>query len=212
MTEIDELRKMVEELQAKEQIRDVLYSYVRAMDRHHVEGAKAVYHPDAWDLHWGTFVGNAHDFAEYMIGELRDAEFVIHEITNPLIQLDGDRAFVESRYTSRVRFAVEDAPAGSYVESTSHGRYLDVFERRAGVWKLAHRRLAQDGGQTSLVTHLRQREPAGAAHPYPDDLVFAGFAIADLPVEATAGKVGRFAQLREHGRRAFAAKDAGERG
>jgi SnoaL-like domain len=197
-TDIEALSKAVNELGAKEAIREVLYKYTRGMDRLDPETAKSVYHPDADDMHWGSFLGNSQRFVDYMLGELKAAKFVIHEITNPLIELDGDRAFVESRYTARLRFEVEDAREGTWLESISHGRYLDVFERRAGEWKLAHRRLAQDGGHVSLVQDLATYDPAGVGRRYPDDLVYAGAGIETHAPGPMDGVPGRFDTLREY--------------
>src|SRR5258705_9678431 len=168
-TDIEALHKIVDELAAKEAIREMLYKYTRGMDRIDPETAKSAYHPDADDLHWGWFLGNSQRFVDYILGELKAAKFVIHEITNPLIEL-GDRAFVESRYTARLRFEVEDSPEGTWLESIAHGRYLDVFERRAGEWKLAHRRLAQDGCHVSLVHDLCTYKSSPSGRPYPYDL------------------------------------------
>jgi hypothetical protein len=197
-TEIEALHKTVDELAAKEAIREILYKYTRGIDRIDPETAKSVFHPDADDVHWGSFLGNSHRFVDYMLGELKAAKFVIHEITNPLIELDGDRAFAESRYTARLRLEVEGAPEGTWLESISHGRYLDVFERRAGEWKLAHRRLAQDGGHVSLVQDLATYDPAGAGRPYPDDLVYAGVGVLDHAPEPMDGVPGRFDALRAY--------------
>jgi hypothetical protein len=203
-TDIEALHKIVDELAAKEAIREILYKYTRGMDRIDPETAKSVYHPDADDLHWGWFLGNSQRFVDFILGELKAAKFVIHEITNPLIELDGDRAFVESRYTARLRFEVEDAPEGTWLESIAHGRYLDVFERRAGEWKLAHRRLAQDGGHVSLVQDLGTYDPAGAGRPYPDDLVYAGVGIVNHAPEPKDGVPGRVDALREYATRLLA--------
>src|SRR5258707_7375160 len=61
-TDVEALHKIVEELAAKEAIREILYKYTRGMDRIDPETAKSVYHPDADDLHWGWFLGNSQRF------------------------------------------------------------------------------------------------------------------------------------------------------
>lgn len=203
MSELDDLKKHVEELSAKEEIRDVLYRYTSYIDRLDAERVKTVYHPDADDVHWGTFIGNAHEFADYITGELRDVQFVTHEVTNPLIRLEGDRAFVESRYTSRVRVAVEDAPPGKWLELVAHGRYLDLFERRAGEWKIAHRRIAQDGSRVSVVTDISKFNPEGSGRPAPDDLVYQSFDIMKFAPPPAKPKNNIFKALQVFGRQAM---------
>lgn len=210
MSELDELRCKVDELASREEIRDVLYQYTRHIDRLDIEGVKQGYHPDADDIHWGTFVGNAHEFAEYMVGELRAVKYLIHEVTNPLIELDGDRAFVESRYTSRVRMDFEGAEQGEWVESIAHGRYLDIFERRDGKWKIAHRRLAQDGGRIGVITDLARYTPESVGGSVPDDPVYKKFGILEDYPERFAGIKGRFDGMREFGKRAKAERSRAE--
>lgn len=201
MDELDELKRRLDVLSAKEEIRDVLYRYNSYIDRLDAERVKTVYHPDADDVHWGTFIGNAHEFADYITEELRDVRFVTHEVTNPLIQLEGDRAFVESRYTSRVRVAIEGAPAGKWLELVAHGRYLDLFEQREGAWKIAHRRIAQDGSRVSAVTDVSVYNPEGSGRPAPDDLIYRGFDIMKLAPAPAKPKNNIFKALQAFGRR-----------
>ena len=131
--DVGELHRRLEDLSSREAIRDVLFRYTRGVDRADAEAVKQCYHDDADDIHWDTFSGNAHAFADYICGEVQHAVSVAHEITNPIIDLEGERAFVESRYTSRVVVLLDPAaPDGAWVEHVARGRYLDVFERRRG--------------------------------------------------------------------------------
>ena len=60
-----------------------------------------------------------------------------HQITNVLIELDGDRAVSES-YVTVVLWTRPDAE-GRQSELVGRGRYLDRWERRGGVWAIEHR-------------------------------------------------------------------------
>jgi hypothetical protein len=202
-TELRQLRERVESLEAREQIRDILHRYTRGMDRGDAELVKQGYHPDADDIHWQTFTGNAHQFADYMTAEARTVTYLIHEITDPIIELDGDRAFVESRYTSRVRVETGDLREGTWVEHVARGRYLDIFERRDGVWRIAHRRLVKDGGEYRLVTDQpsHARDLAASGTVWPDDLVYRRYDIADLAPDPQAPEPGHFLALRRFGER-----------
>lgn len=201
MTDLVEIEKRLDELMSREKIRDVIYSYTRYLDRMDVAGVQQCYHPDADDIHWNSFIGNAHEFAEHMVREMRGVHFLVHEVTNPLIELDGDRAFVESRYTSRVRIGFEGAEEGQWLESLAHGRYLDIFDRREGVWKIAHRRLAQDGSRVELVKDIARYNEAGAGKRAPEDMVYKKFDLIDYAPPHTEPKTGRFEALRDVGRR-----------
>ena len=53
----------IDELLAKQEIRDALMRYSRGIDLLDLELVKSAYHPDAYDDH-GTFKGNAFEFAE----------------------------------------------------------------------------------------------------------------------------------------------------
>ena len=58
-----------------------------------------------------------------------------HVITNPIVELDGDRATVRSRFL--VVQATEAVPLQAIVA----GRYLDEFERVDGRWRFASRHM-----------------------------------------------------------------------
>jgi ketosteroid isomerase-like protein len=206
MIGLDHLLRRVEELAAREEIRSVLYACARGMDRGDAQAVKGCYHPDASDVHWETFVGSAHEFADYMAAEVRTITSLIHEVGNPLIDLRGDQAFVESRCTSRLRIDFEGAPDGCWVEQVAHCRYLDVFEQRAGAWKIAHRRIVKEGGRTTLITGqpVRQPIPEAMSRLWPDDLVYRGADISELAPAPVAPAPDHYARLRAFGQQEWA--------
>jgi hypothetical protein len=112
-----------------------------------------------------------------------------HSITNPIIELDGDRAFVESQFDSTHRLALDDEGA---VDRRVQGRYLDVFARRDGRWRILHRRIVIDAtwgreltttALTGAAAQTRLPDPALASRRAPDDPVYRGFGIAEIVVE-----------------------------
>jgi ketosteroid isomerase-like protein len=131
----DQLSRMV----VKSEIEDALFRYCHAVDRCDVDLMKSVYHPDATDNH-GIFNGPAADFAEYMIPRLEHwFSSTQHHITNVLVEIHGDTAYVESYFLSFHRWR-DDFNR----DNTSAGRYVDRFERRNGRWLIAHRQLLID--------------------------------------------------------------------
>lgn len=139
-------------LSAERDIKDILNRYARAADRCDVDLMKACYHPDAIDDH-GFFSGNAWDFCDFVVRELRELELSVHSLSNSIIEFDGDRAFVETHYAviHRIKSFL------GFTDFYHHGRYLDVFEIRAGNWKIARRLICQDGErwlQTANFTGL----------------------------------------------------------
>ena len=206
MSDIAELARRVDELASREEIRELLYTYARGVDRADAAGAKEVYHPDAMDVHWDSFTGNGREFIDHITAAVRTVHSVMHEINNPIIDLQGERAFVESRYTSRVRVDVEGAPAGCWVEHLANGRYLDVMERRDGRWRIAHRRLVKEGSRVAFIANQpvgRRRRPEAMAQLWPDDLVYRGWDVADMAPEFIPAPQDHFGWLAEAGRRVF---------
>jgi ketosteroid isomerase-like protein len=183
-TKMSALQRQVDELSAREEIRDVMYRYARGVDRADVELLKSCYHPEAVDAHW-TFIGNGHEFAEEILRphQLGQIPLVKHFITNILIELDGDRAFVESSYVCMLDLPLDE---GAHAHLVSHGRYLDLFERRDGEWKILSRLLVSEGAEWS--NPIPVPGPAGRPRPdqhqrasrFPDDPVYSRFNLASI--------------------------------
>ncbi len=134
------LERKLQLLVDKDEIRDVMYRYCRAVDRCDRELLESCYWPDARDHH-GFFVGNAHAFVDYVIPVLEHALSTTHQLGNVLIEVDGDRACAESYVHVTHRLA---RPNGSLVDNKSNCRYLDSFERRGGEWKILFRAAVVD--------------------------------------------------------------------
>lgn len=130
----------LDDMLAKHQIREVLSRYARAIDRADGELLKGCYHPDAIEEHGGTFSGNAWAYIEQAIPKVMAMGPMQHLLGNSFIRLDGDLAHVETYVWTFAR--VSD---GSREWDTfTGGRLLDRFERRAGRWRIAHRRTIFD--------------------------------------------------------------------
>lgn len=157
------LEARLDELESMEAIRQGLFRYAHATDCADVEMLRSCYHPDARDNH-GVFNGNAMEFCDFILPEMQRYRSVRHTVTNPRIELRGDSAFVESYFFCVLVLDVDADVVGSggneYVEQVSFGRYLDIWERRAGEWKIAHRQLVSDGRTNRLITD--QPKPAAA--------------------------------------------------
>jgi hypothetical protein len=149
----------------RQQIVEVLHRYARGIDRCDVELLKSVYHDDATDAH-GSFDGNAHEFAEFMVPRLKaQTSYGIHHVTNELVEVDGDRAIAEStlfgyhrvpggresvakffgeEYADRVE--AEGALEGEH-EYFTGGRYLDKLLKRDGIWRIWRRKITVEWNQ-----------------------------------------------------------------
>jgi hypothetical protein len=137
------LQRLIDE----REIREVLTSYCRGIDRLDEELLRSVYHPDAVDNHGSTFSGNAHEFAKLIVERLASVSRTFHMLGNVSIDMDGAFAHVESYFLA---YHHEDRdnpnalmnPAGT--DLLAAGRYLDTFEKRAGAWKILRRDVVRD--------------------------------------------------------------------
>lgn len=138
----------VQRLLDKQSITEVLYRYSRGVDRCDRAILATVYWPDAEDDHI-LFQGGGDALLDYLVSAVQGMH-TAHRVSNILIDFDGaDRAQVESYV-----WAYHNVPAGSGREDVVFGgRYLDVFERRAGEWRIARRRVIMD---------YFQRQPASS--------------------------------------------------
>ena len=118
----------------KAELMDVLQRYCRAIDRRDMDLLRSVYHPGATDNHGGYFNGSVEDFVKVVPGHLEPFAITTHMITNALFVIDGDRAEGES-YLIASHITKDDPPQNLMAAA----RYLDVFERRDGVWRIAER-------------------------------------------------------------------------
>ncbi|WKK24619.1 nuclear transport factor 2 family protein [Streptomyces olivoreticuli] len=122
-------------LWSEREIRAVLQRYCRGLDRLDEELLKSAYHEDAYDDR-GVIRGNAHDFAKQIIPLLREAYTgTFHTLHGSTIEIDGDTAGVETYCTA---YHYRDGDGVRRVEQYP-GRYVDRFERRDGIWKIARR-------------------------------------------------------------------------
>lgn len=92
----------------------------------------------------------------------------MHFVSNERIDLDGDVAHSETYVLSCQDVIVND------VRKTRirAGRYLDRFERRDGVWKLAARTFVDEWGRVDEVGESIV-QGAHLGRPAPDDLSYA---------------------------------------
>lgn len=135
MSEQDELNRMLADRMA---IHDCLVRYCRAVDRLDRDLLLTCYHDDAIDDH-GVFVGGPEAFADWVMAYHSQAQHATqHIITNHSCDLDGDVAHAETYYM----FAAMNV-AGAPL-TIAGGRYIDRFERRAGRWAIAARKVAGD--------------------------------------------------------------------
>jgi hypothetical protein len=150
-TEID-LRAVAEQLRRiadRHEIHQVLLRYARGVDRGDAAMIASVYHDGAVDPHGPHQFGDPKtELAELAVSRLDALAGVAqHHITNCLIDLDGDRADVESYV---IAYNPTRLPDGSEVLSVIGARWLDRFERRDNRWGLAARNVVIDWSRKDI--------------------------------------------------------------
>ncbi len=141
----------LEQLLARAEIQDCMARYARGVDRRDWASVRATYHDDAVDDH-GSFSGSADDFVEWVSKGQAVVPFATHFLGNSLIEFsDENTAVVETYYMASQRIPLPDRPLEIDVEVL--GRYVDLFEKRDGAWKVAHRRVVYDTSRTRGATN-----------------------------------------------------------
>ena len=135
----------LEQLSAKQEITEIIYRYCRGLDRMDQQMVLDVWHPNGTLDYDSYFVGTPEDFVTWVWEFHLTLDRHSHEITNVIIELDGDdRAVAESYFIVTLRWPTVDGEPTKVI--TNHGRYLDRLSRRDGRWAVDHRECIVDTG------------------------------------------------------------------
>lgn len=189
------MENVITELMDREKIRDCMMRYAQSVDRMDIDLLKSVYWPDATDWH-GSFNGNAHEFADWIIPELqRTTVLCQHFLGGSLIRFtEPNRAHVE---TYSQNYHTIRREGGENYDLVVGSRYLDKMEKRGDEWRIFDRVVMVEwvaeatkavdlsgGGLGAAASDLK----AGDA-PYskrkPDDMLYSFLGdIGQLPIFA----------------------------
>lgn len=147
--------KKIQQLLDKEAIRELAQVYCRAADRQDVALMGTLYHDDATDDHGMFFKGLARDFLDKLPEIQEPMQILHHNVTNHIIELDGDRAEGEVYILAFHQVST----AEGLFDLLVGGRYLDHYEKRAGVWKFAMRAVLADW------VHVNEPSQVDLDHP-----------------------------------------------
>jgi len=142
----------IEQLLAKDEIRDVIYRWMNAVDRKNWAVIPTLFHEDAYDDH-GMYKGGVPGLMEWLPQRHAHILRSVHHVGNILIEFDGDNAYVETYILAYQEYVVpptdksphifaalgEKPPTDGVVKVLFPARYVDRFERRSGRWRIAHR-------------------------------------------------------------------------
>jgi hypothetical protein len=162
----------LDELEARQQITDVLHLYARGWDRLDESLLRSCFHADSLHQH-GGFKGLSQDFITKAFPMVAKVKNTTHAISNATIELAGSKAVSECYFAAHHRRMNSDnSDEEDYFLS---GRYVDKFEKRDGVWKIAARR-----GLNTLERILPRADktmasaaPESLSQRKPDDPLYA---------------------------------------
>ena len=127
----DALEAKLRELVDRHEIHQVMLRYARGLDRLDRAMARSCYWDDAIEDH-GSYVGRPDNFLDWADQMTLSHVTTQHGILNHFCELDGDNAYTETYY----QFTATRAQPPHFV---STGRYIDHFQKRGGVWRIANR-------------------------------------------------------------------------
>jgi hypothetical protein len=132
---------MDNDVAAKQAITEVIYRYCRALDRMDRELADTVWHPDGTADYGVTYQGPASGLLDRFWSSHAELLGHSHQVTNILIEVNGDQAGSESYAIG----TLWDMPeSGVLTRMVTLGRYFDQWSRRGDVWAIDHRRFVYD--------------------------------------------------------------------
>lgn len=140
-------------------IHDLVMAYCRGVDRADAALLRSIFHDDATVIA-GVVNGGADDFSTGIVAHITaNLDYCFHSVANEWIEVKGDHAVGEHYIIAQMGASGNDVMTG--------GRYIDSYERRDGVWKIASRTFVidwttsypssnqQDGMYASLTTRGR---------------------------------------------------------
>jgi hypothetical protein len=158
----------IETLCAKQEIYELACKYMRGLDRLDLELLRSVFFEDAY-CEYGFYNGAASQFAEFAVGALKEHVANHHMIGNVLIEVEGDEAFGEVYFHAYHKLKV----ASGFEDLVIAGRYIDRYQKRAGVWKIAYRSERNDWARGSATTDgYFEMAPTGLRGSRRDDAVY----------------------------------------
>jgi hypothetical protein len=139
------------------QITDLMYRYCRAVDRLDVPLGHSIWHDNGWaDYGPDVYQGPGKGVIDLICARHRHALYHSHQVSNILIDLNGDQAGSEAYViaTLRVRRDQQLMQIGVWT------RHIDQWSRRSGRWGLDKRLAIRDFDEIRAVTEMQPHHAA----------------------------------------------------
>jgi hypothetical protein len=135
----------------RQAITDLIYRYCRSVDRLDIPLGHSIWHQDGYaDYGAAVYQGNGRGVIDHICAQHRHTLHHSHQVSNIIVDLDGDRAGSESYVTASLRVRRGE----QLKHMTVWGRYIDQWSRRDGRWGLEKRISIRDFDEVRDVTAL----------------------------------------------------------
>ena len=139
----------------RQAVTDLIYRYCRSVDRLDVPLGHSIWHEDGVADYDAFFNGSGRALIDLICAQHRQTLHHSHQISNILLELDGDRAGSEAYVNATLRSLRAD---GQLMQISVWGRYVDRWSRRDGVWGLDKRIAIRDFDELREVTEWQRYE------------------------------------------------------
>ena len=139
-----------------------IYNYCRSVDRLDVSLGHAVFHPDS-HADFPTYQGPGRGWIDAICVAHRDFLHHSHQVTNVLIDVDGDKAGSEAYVTANLRQLDGDR----LINRMFCARYIDRWSKRDGHWAIDQRDCVVDFSEIREVTSLGEDARSARDHSDP---------------------------------------------
>jgi ketosteroid isomerase-like protein len=149
------LQEMLDEFQ----LRKLVHSYCRAVDRGDIVQLRGLYHDDAEDDHGAFSTGIADDFINELAAARPYIRSMQHNVTTVNFAINGSTAEGEIYTVAAHTLGASDRD----VDVMLGGRYLDKYEKRDDTWKFIERKIVTDWA------HVNDPSTVDLSHPITTD-------------------------------------------
>ena len=154
----------------RQAITDQIYRYCRAMDRIDHELGYSIWHENGTADYGHNFQGSGREFIDHVCAQHAGLQQHSHQMSNIVIELDGDKAGSESYVTATLRM-VRD---GKTLQMAVLSRYIDTWSKRDGRWALDHRQAIMEMDEMREVTPMKAHDTARRDRTDPSYTVLKG--------------------------------------
>lgn len=138
--------KVLQELEDKQALRELVTRYARGVDRADRELLMSLWAEGA-QVENGAFAGPANEFVDMCLNR-PELERSFHSVSNEFFLVDGDSARGESYVIAVATWN----KGGEKTDTLVGGRYVDEYRKEGGQWKIARRTFVHEWNMSFPTT------------------------------------------------------------